>query len=123
MTNDWAMTQRNNQAIRVAVALAVVLFFALIYREDSNTFLRTEQVLGTITAIKVIEREGHSRFSGSSTSITYRVHLALENNKQLKFMLFQVPPKVGTKVPVIVDMFDDGKNYYHYSLIEWQLLK
>ncbi|SHE23338.1 hypothetical protein BPUTEOMOX_598 [methanotrophic endosymbiont of Bathymodiolus puteoserpentis (Logatchev)] len=38
-------------------------------------------------------------------------------------MLQQSPPKVGTKVPVLVDIYDDGKNYYRYSLMDWQLLK
>ncbi len=125
LSNNWANSQRNSQAIRVAIILVILLFFALIFRENSisHSLLRTEQVSATIIDIKIVKRESHSRFSGPSKNTSYVVSLALANNKQLKFILLQTPPKVGTKVPVLADVYDDGKNYYHYSLIEWQLLK
>jgi hypothetical protein len=109
-TNNWAHTHRNNQAIRVAITLIVLLFFALILGDNSGSYLRTE-------------REGYSRFSGQTKNITYVVSLILADDTQFKFMLQQSPPKVGTKVPVLVDIYDDGKNYYRYSLMDWQLLK
>lgn len=122
-TNNWAHTHRNNQAIRVAITLIVLLFFALILGDNSGSYLRTEKTSATISAIKVVEREGYSRFSGQTKNITYVVSLILADGTQFKFMLQQSPPKVGTKVPVLVDIYDDGKNYYRYSLMDWQLLK
>lgn len=122
-TNNRAHTHRNNQAIRVAITLIVLLFFALILGDNSGSYLRTEKTSATISAIKVVEREGYSRFSGQTKNITYVVSLILADDTQFKFMLQQSPPKVGTKVPVLVDIYDDGKNYYRYSLMDWQLLK
>ena len=122
-TNNWVHTHRNNQAIRVAITLIVLLFFALILGDNSGSYLRTEKTPATISAIKVVEREGYSRFSGQTKNITYVVSLILADDTQFKFMLQQSPPKVGTKVPVLVDIYDDGKNYYRYSLMDWQLLK
>jgi hypothetical protein len=41
-----------------------LLFFALILGDNSGSYLRTEKTSATISAIKVVEREGYSRFSG-----------------------------------------------------------
>ena len=32
-------------------------------------------------------------------------------------------PDIGSEVPVLVDIYDDGSQYYHYNQMDWQLLK
>ncbi len=118
--NDWATSHRNSRGVFAVIGLIGVLVWALVLKkqEESHTLLRTDQITATISQIKITKREGDSRTSGA----TYFVQLELPDKKHIRFMLLRQPPKVGTQVPVLVDIYDDDKKYYHYSLVEWSLL-
>ena len=77
-----------------------------------------ESVTATINDIKKTETD--NRYGGKN--ITYFVHLTLTDGKKIRFILLQPPPEIGSQVPVLVDIYDDGNNYYHYNQMDWQLL-
>ena len=118
--DNWATAHRNWRAIFAAIGLSIVLIWSLALKkqEDARIFLRTDKKIATVQDIKKIETD--DRFG--SKNITYFVHLTLPEGKKIRFMLLQSPPKVGTQLPVLVDIYDDGENYYHYNQMDWQLL-
>ena len=121
--DDWATSHLNTKALFAAIGLTVVLVWSLFmkHQQDSRTLLRTEQIMATISDIKVTTKENTGRYN-TGTQTTYFVQLELPNKKHLKFMMSQKPPKVGTKVPVNAEIYEDGNNYYSYERMEWALL-
>lgn len=121
-SDNWATSHRNWQAIFAAVSLAALLVWALSlkHQDESRTLLRTDQVMATVTNVKVIEREGTNRF-GQFKNTYYVVQLKLNEEKLIQFLLLQPAPQIGSQVPVMVDFYNDGQHFYHYNLIDWQL--
>lgn len=121
MGDNWATAHKNWQGILAAVGLSIVLILALLLKEqeDTRTFIETTRITATITEIEITEYE--SRYGGEN--INYFTTLKLPNGKTTRFMLLQSPPAIGSNVPVSVDIYDDGSQYYHYNQMDWQLLK
>jgi len=120
MGDNWATQHRNWRAIFVAIGLSFVLIWslALKHQDDARLFIETQKVIATVKDISTTEID--SRYGGKS--MTYFVTLDLPEGKVIRFMLFRPPPKVGSQVPVSIDIYDDGSQYHHYDEIDWQLL-
>lgn len=118
--NNWATSYKNSRAIFAAISLSVLLIWALTLKQqdDARIYLRTDKVVATVQDISTTEID--SRYGGKS--ITYFATLELPEGKKIRFILPRSPPKIGSKVPVLIDIYDDGSSYYHYNHIEWQLL-
>ncbi len=118
--DDWATSHLNTKALFAVIGLGVILIWSLILKDqqDSRTFLRTDQMMLPITDIKTTT----STSSRLGDQTTYFVTLKLPDDKHIKFMMSQKPPKVGTKVPVSVDVYEDGDNFYNYDRMEWMML-
>ncbi len=118
--DNWAIAHRNWRAIFAAIGLTIVLIWSLALKkqEDARIFLKTKSVTAIINDIKKTETD--NRYGGKN--ITYFVHLTLTDGKKIRFILLQSPPEIGSQVPVLVDIYDDGNNYYHYNQMDWQLL-
>ncbi len=119
--DDWATSHLNTKALFAVIGLTVVLVWSLFmkHEQDSRTLLKTEQIIATISNIKVTTTESNRL----GTQKTYFVQLELPNKKHVKFMMSQKPPKVGTKVPIHADIYDDGKNYYNFDRMDWAMLR
>jgi len=119
MGDNWARSYLNSRGVFAAITVGLVLIYALILKQqdDARLLIQTRSVTATVVEIKIVESD--SRYVGKN--ITYITHLTLAEGKKIRFMLLQPPPKVGAQVPVIIDIYDDGTEYYHYNIIDWQL--
>jgi len=119
--DNWATSHRNWRAIFAAVGLSALLVWALTLKSegDKRKFVKTETTYAIIEKINISQSD--SRYAG--TTSTYMAYLALADGGKIKFMLLSTPPRVGSKVPVLIDIYDDGSKYYHYSLMDWKLLE
>ncbi len=117
MGDNWATSYRNTRGIIAVVGLVIVLVFSL-YLQFQNTQrhrVRTDTIMGTITQVTPLSVT--SRYSGQHTYYTVQVQLSHE--KAGPFILNRKPPAIGTRVPILVDVFDDGTYYYHFHLTDW----
>lgn len=121
MGNNWASSYRTSRTIFVALALSLLLIWAITLKNknDSRVFIETNRLIATISDISTSEID--SRYGGKS--ITYFATLDLPDGKKIRFILQRPPPKMGTQVPISVDIYDDGSRYYHYNQIDWKLLE
>jgi len=104
--NNWATAHRNWNAIFMAVSLGGILIWALILNDAE--FLRTDRVMATVTEVNV-------------TGLGNLVKFELPNGKQTSFMMDQGTPKVGEQRPILIDIYDNGKNYSRYDKMDWNL--
>ncbi len=117
MGDNWATAYRHTRGIMAVVGLVSVLIFAL-YIQSQNAQrhrVKTDTVMATIT--QVDSQSVTSRYSGQRTY--YTVHVQLPHGKAWQFMLNRKPPAIGTRVPVLIDVFDDGSYYYRIRLTDW----
>jgi len=120
MGNNWARSYLNSRGVFAAISVGLVLIYALILKQqdDARLLIQTKSMTATVVEIEIVESD--SRYVGKS--ITYITYLTLAEGKKIRFMLLQPPPKIGSQVPVIVDVYDNGTEYYYYNIMDWQLL-
>ena len=106
--------------LRLFVLLGVVGLTVWIFVLDSHSLLRTEKVMATITEVEIKEIKSHGNYrNGVGNRTNHLVQLELPDGKFIKLTLPQQPPKIGTKVPISISVYDDGKRYYNYVLVNW----
>ncbi len=106
--------------LRLIVLLGVIGLLIWLFVLDYHALLRTEKVTATITKIEIKEIKSHSRYRNNEGNIiNYLIQLELPDGEYIKLTLPQQPPKTGTKVPISISVYDDGKRYYNYVLANW----
>lgn len=122
-SDNLATSHRSSAAVFAAIGLAGILVWALVLKQEQGRFLQTENVMATIREIKKFEHKYSSRYTGTSLTITYVIYLTLPEGKDIKLRSSLLPPKIGSQVPVLVDVYENGSKFYYYNHMEWQLLQ
>jgi len=115
--NNRAITYRNSRAVFLAISLSAILIWALFLKNqnDNRTLIETQKIMATVQEINIKKASASSRSTNSCF-----VKLQLPNGRHIMFMPLKRPPITrGSKVPVFVDIYDDGTKHYHYDSIDW----
>ena len=114
--SNRAIAYRNSRAVFLAISLSFILIWALFLKNqgDNRTFLETQKIMATVQEINI------KQATSSRGTTSYFVKLQLPDGKHIIFMPLKPPPiTLGSKVPILVDIYDNGTKYYHYNSIDW----
>jgi hypothetical protein len=107
--DNWAWAHRNAKAWGMAIALAGILAWTL--WETSAERIEYRELTGQLVEIR-----------GTDNSDALRVgKIQLEDGQEIKLILppQYSQPKVGDRVPLIYERYDDGKVYYAFDAGRW----
>jgi hypothetical protein len=109
--DNWAWAHRNARAWGMVFALAGILVWAL--WETSAERVEYREITGQLIEVKGEDDADKNAF------LVGRIQLG--DGKEIKLILpsQQPHPKVGDKVPLIYERYDDGKVYYAFNTLRW----
>ncbi|MCP4599886.1 MAG: hypothetical protein GY847_04975 [Proteobacteria bacterium] len=111
--NLWAQSHRMAQVISFAALIAgLVIYFALC--SPTPELVSTEREEGTLVEI----HRTKSNDTGGGRVVVGRVKL--DNGKEVRIFLPKpVPTKEGVKIPLRVELYEDGSKHYIIDHVAW----
>ena len=105
-----------------AVFLSPILIWVLATdRQLSvNKLLVIDHGIAVVTKIDQVDTsEAHTRL-GVGVDV-YQGHVQLADGTEIELGLVPPMPKVGDKIPILVERYEDGKTHYRIDRQEWQM--
>ncbi len=122
--DNWATAYRNWRAIIGAIVLLGVFIWALMLKQEflSRKLLSIRHEEAVVKrVVKLDLNKVPSRFGSSEGVTLYKGVLELPDGTELKLTLVPPIPKVGDRVPLIVEHYDDGSRFYTIDREKWQI--
>ena len=119
--DTWATRHRNWRAASTAVVFLLILLWAAVEIRSGKL---VETSSDTATVLDVRKHSTASSYAGRGEygeATVYTGKLLLSDGTTVELLLFSPLPKVGDKMPMIVERYSDGKKYYSIDRQEWQV--
>jgi len=108
--DNWAWAHRNARAWGMVIVLAGLLSWAL-------WATRVERIEYHETSGELVEVIGGNQGENSGIAVG---RVRVDDGPEIKVYLpQQLPPKVGDRVPLIMECYDDGKVLYAFDNGKW----
>ncbi len=117
----WATSYRNTRAVLAAVFLSPILVWLLVTDQQlsTNALLVTEHEIAIVTKVTRVDTGGlHSKL-GAGVDV-YQGYAALADGTEIELDLVPPMPKVGDRIPILVERYEDGRTDYRIDRQEWQ---
>ncbi len=119
--DHWATTTRNTRALLTAIGIGVAVVFSIVATRGRSIDDRVDagSVVGVITSVDT----GSITTSRSANTWTYhRVSVELPEGEEIFIVIGTPPePRVGDRVPLTYETFEDGATFYALDAMEWRL--
>ncbi len=121
--DSWATAYRNWRAALAVLLLLPILIWALAVKDEmsSQQLLAVDHATAIVRKIVELDTSKLSTKFGATGISVYQGYLELPDGNEIELTLIPPIPKIGDRVPLIVEHYDDGKTYYRIDRDEWQL--
>lgn len=109
MADNWANAYRNWRAWFMAILMCLLLAWIFLYDAVGPSLVNRSSVEMVVVGLS----ENARAFDNASQPIIYTIELESEDRQIIKTTTGARPvPKIGDKLPVIVELYDDDKALY-----------
>lgn len=118
----WATNYRNTRAVLALVFLSPILIWALATDQQlsSNKLLAVERETAIVTKItRVDTSELHIKL-GAVINV-YQGYVELADGTEIELALVPPTPKVGDRISILVERYENGNTYYRIDRERWQM--
>ncbi len=116
----WATHYRNWRAIFAAVGFLSILAWGS-YEMQSAELVDTYAETAVVLEVKKYNLSmGTSAEGTGSRDTIYRGRLLLSDSTIVEMMLVPPIPRVGDRLPINIERYDDGSLYYSIDVVKWQ---
>ena len=118
----WATSYRNTRAVMAVVFLSPILIWMLATdRQLSvNKLLMVEHETAIVTKIARADTSQLHTQLGAGINV-YQGYVELVDGTEVELGFAPPMPKVGDKIPILVERYEDGKTNYRVDRQEWQM--
>jgi hypothetical protein len=119
--DKWATRYRNWRVIFTATGFLSILAWGSYELLITPALIDTCAETAVVLEVKKYNLSLGSTADGkSSRDVIYRGRLLLSDSTTVEMMLVPPIPKVGDRLPINVEKYDDGSLYYSIDVVEWQ---
>lgn len=120
--DNWAKSYRNTRAVLAVVFLSPVLIWVLLtdQQSSSNRLLVVDHETAVVTKITNLDTSKLHTQLGAGINV-YQGLVQLADGTEIELGLVPPIPKLGDRVPILVERYENGSTDYRIDRQEWQV--